>query len=306
MTQDQEIIIYTDGGSDPNPGYGGWGAILCYGTVEKELSGSAPHTTNNRMELTAALEALRTLKRPCTIQLYTDSQYLRRGITEWIAQWQAKNWRRSDKSPVENADLWQALLPETQRHTIEWHWVKGHAGNAYNERVDKLATAARLAITPMAAVDTNQPLIYARASYLGKKDVGGWGVVLIWPSGEQVSLNGRVAHTTNNRMELTAVLEGLRQIPAGTAAQIFTVSDYVFQGATQWLAGWRKRNWQKKEGEPIANADLWQELDQLMRNGRLRWLNAKGQQEPHPALQAAAKLASEAASDPTLSTKSRA
>jgi len=136
------VIIYTDGGCDPNPGRGGWAALLLCGELEKELLGSAPETTNNRMELTAAIEALRALNHPSTVDLYTDSQYLMRGITEWMPKWLAKNWRGSN-GPVLNKDLWQALLAETSRHTIKWHWVKGHSSDKYNQRVDELVQKAR-------------------------------------------------------------------------------------------------------------------------------------------------------------------
>jgi len=141
------VTIYTDGGCDPNPGPGGWAAILITtradgSLYEREICGGEPDTTNNRMELTAAIQALRALKRPCRVTLRTDSQYLRQGITRWLEQWVAKGWRTSDRKPVKNQDLWQALYEETQRHEIDWQWVKGHAGDEYNERVDRLTTGA--------------------------------------------------------------------------------------------------------------------------------------------------------------------
>jgi ribonuclease HI len=136
------VIIYTDGACRGNPGPGGWGVVLRSGPHEKELRGSELNTTNNRMELTAAIQALAALKRPCHVRLYTDSEYVRKGITEWLPQWKARNWRTADKKPVKNIDLWQALEREIERHTIEWHWVKGHAGNADNERADRLANEA--------------------------------------------------------------------------------------------------------------------------------------------------------------------
>jgi len=136
------VIIYTDGACRGNPGPGGWGAVLRAGSHEKELRGSEAMTTNNRMELTAAIRALAALNRPCNVQLYTDSQYVRKGITEWLPQWKARDWRTADKKPVKNVDLWQALELEIERHTIEWHWVKGHAGDPGNERADRLANEA--------------------------------------------------------------------------------------------------------------------------------------------------------------------
>jgi ribonuclease HI len=136
------VTIYTDGACRGNPGPGGWGAVLLAGPNEKELRGAEPMTTNNRMELTAAIRALAALNRPCDIMLYTDSQYVRKGITEWLSQWKARDWRTADKKPVKNADLWQALEREIERHKIQWHWVKGHAGVPGNERADRLANEA--------------------------------------------------------------------------------------------------------------------------------------------------------------------
>jgi ribonuclease HI len=135
------VTIYTDGSCDPNPGPGGWAALLRYASHEKVLSGSAPHTTNNRMELTAAVEALKTLNRPCQVDFHTDSEYLKRGITEWLPNWRARNWRRKGGA-LANVDLWKALDAAMQPHHIHWHWVRAHAGNRDNERVDRLAKQA--------------------------------------------------------------------------------------------------------------------------------------------------------------------
>lgn len=143
MTNTPPVVIYSDGGSKPNPGPGGWAALLIYGNVEKVLYGYDPDTTNNRMELTAAVKALEALKRPCEVEFHTDSQYLRNGITKWMAKWQENGWRTSAKRPVENQDRWMRLHTLTQQHKITWKWVRGHAGNAFNERVDQLATRAR-------------------------------------------------------------------------------------------------------------------------------------------------------------------
>ena len=142
------VIIYTDGACSGNPGPGGWAALLRYGRHEKLLTGAASRTTNNRMELRAAVEALRALKRPCKVDFYTDSQYLRQGITEWLPQWRARGWRTASKKPVKNQDLWQALVEEAEKHEVTWHWVEGHAGDPDNERVDR---AARKALREQAA-----------------------------------------------------------------------------------------------------------------------------------------------------------
>ena len=139
----EAVEIWTDGGCKPNPGPGGWGAVLRYKDHLRELSGAEAATTNNRMELTAAAEALESLKRPCQVVLHTDSEYLRNGITRWHTGWVRRNWRNAAGDPVANMDLWRRLLAINATHTIEWKWVRGHAGNAMNERADVLATEAR-------------------------------------------------------------------------------------------------------------------------------------------------------------------
>nr|WP_211368696.1 ribonuclease HI [Sphingomonas carotinifaciens] len=140
------VEIATDGACKGNPGPGGWGALIRSGTHEKELSGGEPNTTNNRMELMAAIEALNALKRPCAVTLSTDSRYVMDGLTKWIHGWKRNGWRTADKKPVKNAELWQALVAAAERHEIKWLWVKGHAGHPDNERADKLASDAARAI----------------------------------------------------------------------------------------------------------------------------------------------------------------
>jgi ribonuclease HI len=133
--------MFTDGACKGNPGPGGWGVILRAGAREKEMSGGEPLSTNNRMELMAAIEGLNSLKRPCRVQLYTDSNYVRDGITKWIHGWRRNGWKTADRKPVKNAELWQMLLDAAAPHRVEWHWVKGHAGHPENERADQLACA---------------------------------------------------------------------------------------------------------------------------------------------------------------------
>jgi ribonuclease HI len=138
----QKVEIYTDGGCRGNPGVGGWGALLRMGEHQKELKGAEAETTNNRMELTAAIEGLKALTRPCQVVLTTDSQYVKNGITQWIANWKKNNWKTAAKKPVKNQDLWMMLDEALKPHQVEWQWVKGHAGHAENERVDELANQA--------------------------------------------------------------------------------------------------------------------------------------------------------------------
>jgi ribonuclease HI len=137
-----QVIIHTDGACSGNPGPGGWAAILAFGDHEKELKGGELLTTNNRMELMAAIAALEALKRPCRVDLHTDSQYLRNGITSWITKWKQNGWRTADKKPVKNADLWRRLDTALSNHEIRWHWVRGHSGHDINERADALAGQA--------------------------------------------------------------------------------------------------------------------------------------------------------------------
>jgi len=134
-----KVEIFTDGACRGNPGPGGWGAVLRYNGHEKEIYGAEPSTTNNRMELMAAIRALESLKRGCKVSLTTDSEYLRKGITEWLAQWKQRGWRTAAKKPVKNVDLWQRLEQAIEEHDVDWHWVKGHSGHDENERADQLA-----------------------------------------------------------------------------------------------------------------------------------------------------------------------
>lgn len=145
MTELSHVEIATDGACKGNPGPGGWGVLIRMGAREKELSGSEKLTTNNRMELTAAIEGLNALKRPCRVTLSTDSRYVMDGLTKWIHGWRKNGWKTSDKKPVKNADLWQRLIDAAAPHRVEWVWVKGHAGHPDNERADKLASDAALA-----------------------------------------------------------------------------------------------------------------------------------------------------------------
>lgn len=142
MTSSKQVIAYTDGACSGNPGPGGWGAVLAWNGRERELSGGEAETTNNRMELMAAIRALEALKRPCPVKIVTDSQYVMKGITEWMDDWKARGWRTAGKKPVKNRELWERLDLQIQRHDVTWQWVRGHAGHEGNERADLLAREA--------------------------------------------------------------------------------------------------------------------------------------------------------------------
>ena len=138
-----KVFLYTDGACSGNPGPGGWACLLKYNEAQKEISGGAKETTNNQMELTAVIEGLSLLKKPCEVELFTDSKYVLEGATKWLTGWIQKGWKKADKKPVQNRELWEKLVPLFQKHTITWHWVKGHAGHPENERVDAMACQMR-------------------------------------------------------------------------------------------------------------------------------------------------------------------
>lgn len=168
---DPHVIIHTDGACSGNPGPGGWGAILAFGDRVKEMKGGEPHTTNNRMELMGAIAALEALKRPCQVDLHTDSKYLRDGIMSWIKKWKTNGWRTADKKAVKNVDLWQRLDAALARHRVHWHWVKGHAGHAENERADQLARDGIAAIRA-GAVGALTPTAASGVTGTGRRDGG--------------------------------------------------------------------------------------------------------------------------------------
>lgn len=306
-----QVKIYTDGGCNPNPGPGGWAAILLFpGQKPRELVGSEPATTNNRMELRAALEALRALPGPHQVELYTDSNYLRQGIIDWLPRWIERGWRTAGRSEVKNQDLWQALAGQMARHRLAWHWVKGHAGNRWNERADDLARSAvpGAAPPPPDEVGSGAIHLFTAASYLGNERRGGWGVLLRY--GDQVeTLSGGARDTSSNRLQLTAAIEGLkavkslrvRQAPAGPGGRVhlYTGSSYLKDGATRWLKAWSSGPgaWQTRDGKPVSNRDLWEALDELLRDQPVSWyVVTKGASgAPPEGMLRAKQLANEAA-----------
>jgi ribonuclease HI len=291
------VTIYTDGGCSPNPGPGGWGALLIAADGRiKELSGAELHTTNNRMELTAAIEALRALKRPCQVTLRTDSEYLRRGITEWLPAWIAHNWQRKGKKPVENEDLWRALHAATQRHDIRWEWVRGHAGDAYNERVHTLATRARerlLAASGRAAAMSADYEVTLRISLPKGSATGGWAArILPKEATSPELLTGRAAVDSSNQLWLTAARAVLQHLPAGVTVRLYAPDNYLIQGITRWVKGWQKNGWQTREGSSVRNRPAWEALLVEASRRMVQW----SQEEGPPALaEGLAGLAAQAA-----------
>jgi ribonuclease HI len=289
------VTVYTDGACDPNPGPGGWGVILLFGKHKKTLSGGANESTNNRMELTAVIEALTALKRRVHVRLHTDSTYVQRGVTEHLARWKANGWRTSTKKDVANRDLWEALDRTLSRHDVEWIWVKGHAGDPLNEEVDRLAVAAtpRVEQTP-AEADTIH--IFTGASCLGNTGPGGWAAVI--KNGDELAeISGNEPVCSANEMHLMAIERGLSLIEQGAVVHIHTPSDYAAQGGARWVKTWQAAGWRTREGGAVKNQDLWKAIVAQSQNLRVTWHNLKDiPRSPHS--QRADSLAREAARRP--------
>jgi len=290
------VTIYTDGGADPNPGAGGWAAILLDPASGKalELSGGEPRATNNRMELTAAIRGLESLKRRCRVQLFTDSQYLRKGITQWLPGWVARGWRRKD-GELQNEDLWRRLHEVVKLHDVQWDWIKGHAGNHWNERADELATLeirkqrgqGAAAGPPAEPVEAE---VFLRVSSSGKR--GGWAA-LVRRKGEETVLSAGLTGATPNQLDLLGAVAALESLSRGISVAVHTGSDYLRNGASRWIEGWRRRGWKTQEGQPVQNRDLWQRLEKAMAGRRVIWPEVKGREVVE--LEALGKVAKEAA-----------
>jgi ribonuclease HI len=264
------VTIYTDGGCRPNPGPGGWGVVVLRpGTEPLELSGAEADATNNRMELRAAIEALRSLEGSHSVRLVTDSQYLRKGITEWLAGWRSRGWKTAGKKDVANRDLWEALDREIARHEIEWQWVKGHAGDEWNERADELASA-EIPRPAMPVDDFDAVHLFTAVAYSGKADAGAWAVLMSY-RGTERELSGRQAGASANSMHITGAGMGLAELSRTMRVHLYTASDYLKDGATTWISGWRSRGWTTREGKPVANRSLWQRLATLVNRHEVHW-----------------------------------
>ena len=265
-----EVTIYTDGGADPNPGPGGWGAVLLHeasGTV-RELSGGEPMTTNNRMELTAAIRALEALKDRCRADVVTDSIYLKKGVTEWLPGWIARGWRRKT-GELQNEDLWRRLAELVERHQVRWRWIKGHAGHQWNERADRLATAAIRALRGPAAPVRADAHVLLRVSCAGGTGGRGAWAALVRRGGEERTLSGALDRTTSNALDVVGAATALESLPEGISVAVATGSGYLRDGATRWLPAWKRKGWRTQTGEPVKNRDLWERLEAAMARRRV-------------------------------------
>lgn len=274
------VIIYSDGGAKPNPnGPGGWAAVLISDAGIEEISGREDSTTNNRMELTAAIKALEALKEPSAVEFHTDSQYVKNGITEWMAGWVRKGWKTANGDPVKNQELWEKLHEATQRHTISWKWVKGHATSKYNNRVDELATAARervkaptMSPAPIRENKTESAdvamYVYTHSADGGKS--GGWAVVTVAKDGETV-LNGKENNTSGNQLVLLGCARALERLRTPQKLSIYSDSEYLVNGMSKWLAGWMKKGWKTASGDPVKNQELWKRLYEAAQRHSIQW-----------------------------------
>jgi ribonuclease HI len=303
----REMRIYTDGGCSPNPGPGGWSAIIRWDRSEWTLSGNDPDTTNNRMELHAAVAALGLLDAllgPCQVAIYTDSQYLRQGITSWIDDWVSRGWRTAGGQPVKNQDLWQVVYRLAGTHQVTWHWLPGHAGHPHNERADRLATAARQALVagtraepPSAgAVEGGAPgvTICVKASSDGPSGKSGWAAIMRRGSHTR-ALSGSDPDATSNAMLLGGAAEALRALRVPSRVTVCSDAQYLILGASAWVEAWQARGWHTREGKPVANREEWEALLEAARPHQVTWLLTRGEAAPAD-LRSAARLAAEAAS----------
>ena len=295
-----ELVIYTDGACSPNPGPGGWGAVVIdQSAIISELSGFVANSTNNRMELTAAVEALQSIKEPHRITLYTDSVYLKNGITDWIKKWQKNNWRTADRKEVKNADLWRLLLAQIEHHRVTWRWVKGHAADRYNIRADELAVKARKekgtgtgTERPSAQLHEDHIHLFTGVTCKHSTRVGAWSVILNWRTHVKILGEGCRALSAN-QLYLVAVINGLdslkkKELPI----DVHTHSGYLYDGATTWLNGWKNRNWRTREGDEVSNKELWLELDKMLNRYQVTFY-LENKEEPYCFLQEAKELARE-------------
>jgi ribonuclease HI len=294
---DARFEVYTDGGARPNPGPGGWGAVIvdaASGRVIEELSGSDSHTTNNRMELTAAISALEHLPEGGTVDVHTDSTYVRRGVTQWVQNWMRRGWKRKVGDllePVKNEDLWRRLVDAEARHRVKWHWLKGHAGHQHNERADELATQAIASLGEAGAgagfgaasahreaegPPTTEAVAWIKVRGRGKH--GAWAALLL-TGDEQEVLAGSSHDTSANRLELEAGLAVLHECPPEVTLTIHA-GDYLRKGASEWLRGWKARGWKTGSGDAVKNRDLWVQVDRLLAGREIEW---RSPDAGHPA-----------------------
>jgi ribonuclease HI len=309
------VTVYTDGGCDPNPGPGGWAAVIRLPDREIVLQGNDPQSTNNRMELEAAIAALAYLQGRyggCSIDLHTDSTYMQRGIGDWIERWVANGWQTQSKQPVKNQDLWRALYGLIQIHRVRWHWVRGHAGDPQNERVDRLAGQARARLSALdqdaSANQDNGAQVQPEAApecpaaeitiSIGVACQGGTGPgawVAILRLGENTkTLTGRERETSSARLHLQAAVAALGALQRPVEVVVYTVDEYLAKGASEWVVKWQQRGWLTSGRKPVRHRALWQALLRAAQPHAVTWQAVRADAAPDDLVQAR-RLAKEAA-----------
>jgi len=253
------VRIYTDGSCSPNPGPGGWGVVI----IDREeqvfrFSGSEKATTNNRMELTAALRGLQQLEMEHEVELITDSRYLKDGICRWMNNWLARGWTTITGEEVRNRDLWQQLAVEIARHTVRWSWVKGHGTERWNRLADELAGAAyQKTVLPLD--DDNSVHIFLAITWRQKIGAGAWAGVMRYRNHYRVVGNVR-REGSGNSLHIVSAIESLQMLKRPLPVHVYTTSGYLKDGAGSWLNQWRSRDWFTREGTEVSNRRDWQML----------------------------------------------
>ena len=287
-----KVEIFTDGACGDNSGVGGWGAVIRYSDGrEEEIHGSEEHTTNNRMELSAAINALRHLPAPTHVDLTINSRYVQDGITKWIEGWKRNGWKTKQGKAVKNIDLWQDLEHQVRRHRVTWR-----TGHKENKRADKLArqgvkdvrsrvntrSDSKEGLIESFVLKPEPEWVYSKVEIFtdgacsGNPGVGGWGAVIRYSDGREEEIHGAEEHTTNNRMELSAAINALRHLQAPARVILTTDSRYVKDGITKWIEGWKRKGWKTADSKAVKNINLWQDLERLVRWHRVTWQWVEG------------------------------
>lgn len=267
-----EIYIYTDGAAVPNPGPGGWAAILLGEKttgepIKKEITGAEPSTTSIRMELKAAVEALSALKRPAKVWLYSDSRYLCKGAEVWLPIWKSRTWQSKSGEEIKNLDLWRQLDLLMQKHQVKWQWIKGHADNELNQRVDQLAHNMIRQPEPPPLTEPGYHLFVSVTRSTGG---GAWGIVLC-NGPTKIEAAGYLKEATPNQLEMQALSQGVQYVPEGEIIHLYTKNNYMYSAINHDIATWKERNWFTASGKPVRNRDLWQKLLKVQDTRKVFW-----------------------------------
>ncbi len=274
-----QVQVYTDGSCSPNPGRGGWGVVIIDADEQtRTLKGSEENSTNNRMELTAAIHALQELTEPHCVELFTDSKYVKNGINEWLANWKQRGWITAVGEEVRNRDLWQTLAEEIERHTVSWNWVKGHGSNRWNILADKLAGSVRQH-TLLPLDDENAVHIFLAITWRQKKLAGAWAGVMQYRNHYRVIGSVR-REGTGNSLHIFSAATALQELKRNIPVHVYTTSGYLKDGAGSWLNQWRNRDWQTREGLAVSNREEWQRLSVLLDRCRVTFHLIDKEQPP--------------------------